>query len=49
MIEVKQNNIDRILSRFYGRTQIDTNSEHGIDSSIEDYMDYAEYIFDKRN
>ncbi|MFC8688175.1 hypothetical protein [Brevibacillus porteri] len=49
MIEVKQNNIDRILSRFYGRTQIDTSSEHSIDSSIEDYMDYAEYISDKRN
>ncbi|WP_157448547.1 hypothetical protein [Brevibacillus brevis] len=49
MTEVKQNNIDKILSRFYGRTQIDIASEHGIDSSIEDYMDYVEYISDKRN
>lgn len=48
MTEVKQNNIDRILLKLYGRSSIRLYSDNEVDADYADFYDYVEYISDKR-
>lgn len=48
MIEVKQNNIDNILTRIYGRSSSKSHIDYVGDTNYEDFNDYVEYIYDKR-
>ncbi|MGG1664510.1 hypothetical protein [Brevibacillus sp. NRS-1366] len=49
MNEVKPNNIDSILSKLYGRSSGKSYYEYDGDAEYEDFNDYVEYIYDKRN